>query len=228
MTTTTQDRIYSSTGYHEQKHGVSPEVSEFITRYRTNKFSAFLKKTTSEILEVGAGPGWNLIRLPAHRRVGMDVTLTYAERLRGQGVEFVSDLSQLSGQKFDLVILSHVMEHLLEPARMLEQIGALLKPDGELLVIVPLESPVHKISPQDNNHHLFSWNVQTLNEFLLACGYSVRSRAVKRYGADRFAANLAVRLRGGYRLYRLLLCLLRILRPGYEIQAIAGYKSGNR
>jgi 2-polyprenyl-3-methyl-5-hydroxy-6-metoxy-1,4-benzoquinol methylase len=113
VTTTTQDRIYSSTGYHEQKHGVSPEVSEFITRYRTNKFSAFLKKTTSEILEVGAGPGWNLIRLPAHRRVGMDVTLTYAERLRGQGVEFVSDLSQLSGQKFDLVILSHVMEHLL-------------------------------------------------------------------------------------------------------------------
>jgi hypothetical protein len=58
------------------------------------------------------------------------------------------------------------MEHLLEPARVLAQIGGLLKPDRELLVIVPLESPARKISPHDNNHHLYSWNVQTLNELL--------------------------------------------------------------
>ena len=127
-------------------------------------------------------------------------------------------------QQFDLVILSHVMEHLLEPAKMLEQIGGLLKPGGEFLVIVPLEAPARKISPRDDNHHLYSWNAQTLNEFLLACGFSARSLSVKRYGFDRFAANLAVRLMGGYSLYRLLLFLLRAIRPGYEIQAIASYK----
>jgi SAM-dependent methyltransferase len=219
-----QDIIYSSTNYHAQKHGVTSRVSEFITRYRTSKFSAFLKDANSEILEVGVGPGWNLVHLPARRRVGMDVTTAYAEQLRGQGVEFVSDLEQLSGQQFDLVILSHVMEHLLEPAKMLEQIGGLLKPGGEFLVIVPLEAPARKISPRDDNHHLYSWNAQTLNEFLLACGFSARSLSVKRYGFDRFAANLAVRLMGGYSLYRLLLFLLRAIRPGYEIQAIASYK----
>jgi SAM-dependent methyltransferase len=228
MVLSTQDRIYSSTDYHARKHDVTPEAAELITSYRAHKFSAFLKNSTLEILEVGVGPGWNLLCLPARRRVGMDVTPQYAEQLRGQGIEFVSDLAHLSGQRFDLVILSHVMEHLLEPAIMLKQIGALLKPDGELLVIVPLESPARKISLQDDNHHLFSWNVQSLNEFLLACGYSVRSRAVKRYGADRFAANLALRLRGEYRLYRLLLFLLRILRPGYEIQVIACCNSHSR
>ena len=142
----------------------------------------------------------------------------------GRGSSLFSDLQELSGQQFDLVILSHVMEHLLEPAKMLEQIGRLLKPEGEFLVIVPLEAPARKISPKDDNHHLYSWNVQTLHEFLLACGFNARSIQVKRYGLDRYAANLAVRLMGGYRLYRLLLFLLRFLRPGWEIQAVAGYK----
>jgi SAM-dependent methyltransferase len=221
---TAQDILYSSSNYHARKHGVTSKTSEIIGRYRTSKFSAFLKNANSEILEVGVGPGWNLVHLPARRRVGMDVTTAYAEQLRGQGVEFVSDLEQLAGQQFDLVILSHVMEHLLEPARMLEQIGKLLKPEGEFLVIVPLEAPARKISPKDDNHHLYSWNAQTLNEFLLACSFSARSLKIKRYGFDRFAANLAVRLKGGYGLYRILLFMLRAIRPGYEIKAIASYK----
>jgi SAM-dependent methyltransferase len=216
-----QDRIYSSTGYHELKHGASSNASDLIVRYRTQKLSAFTKSTELVILEVGVGPGWNLLNLSAHRRVGMDVTTAYAEYLRCHGVEFVSDLLQLTGQQFDLVILSHVLEHLLEPARMLKELGALLKPDGMLLVIVPLESPARKVSPQNNDHHLFSWNVNTLNEFLAACNYSVRSCTVKRYGFDRFAAELAIRLRGGFRLYKLLLTMLRIIRPGYEIQVTA-------
>lgn len=218
-----QHRIYSSTDYHEQKHGASSKASRLITCYRTKKFRAFTKSSVLDILEVGVGPGWNLIRLPARRRVGQDVTLAYAEHLRGHGVEFVSDLSQLSGQQFDVVILSHVMEHLLEPARMLAELSALLKPEGELLVMVPLESPARRFSPRDKNYHLFSWNAQTLNGFLAACGYSVRSCAVKRYGFDRFAAELAVRLGGGFGLYKFLLMFLRIIRPGYEIQAVACY-----
>jgi len=224
----TQDRIYSSTDYHEQKHGASSRASDLITRYRTQKFYALTKSSNLDILEVGVGPGWNLVCLPAHRRVGQDVTLAYAESLRDHGVEFVSDLSQLSGQQFDVVIMSHVMEHLLEPAKMLAELSALLKTDGTLLVIVPLESPARKFSPHDKNHHLFSWNVHTLNGFLRACGYTVRSCEVKRYGFDRFAAELAVRLSGGFGLYKLLLSLFRIIRPGYEIQASAGYKFNSR
>jgi SAM-dependent methyltransferase len=216
-----QDRIYSSTDYHEHKHGASLKTSDLITRYRTQKFRAFIGSSNLDLLEVGIGPGWNLVRLPAHRRVGQDVTLAYAELLRNQGVEFVSDLAQLSGQQFDIVILSHVLEHLLEPANMLVEVRALLKPGARLLLIVPLESPLRTFSPKDKNHHLFSWNVQSLNEFLTACNYSVRSCEVKRYGFDLFTAKLAVRLGGGYGLYRLLLSLLQTIQPSYEIQVIA-------
>ena len=224
MLSSVQDKIYSSSDYHEQRHGASPEASSLISRYRAQKFRAFTKNSALNILEVGVGPGWNLVHLPAGRRVGQDVTLAYAEHLRDHGIEFVSDLSELHGQQFDLVILSHVMEHLLEPAKMLFALSALLKPNGDLLLIVPLEAPVRKVSQDDRNHHLFSWNVQTLTGLLLACRYSVRSCEVRRYGFDRFAAELAIRLRGGFALYRALLFLLRVVRPGHEIRVVANYR----
>lgn len=173
---------------------------------------------------MGVGPGRNLVQLPARRRVGLDVTDAYAEYLRAVGVEFVSDLSQLSGQQFDLVILSHVMEHLLEPAKMLEKCGRVLKPDGELLVIIPLESATRRVCARDTDHHLFSWNVNIFNGFVAACGYSVRICKVRRYGFDRFAAELTVRLGCGFGIYRILLFLLRAIRPGYEIQVVADRK----
>lgn len=222
-----QDVIYSSTDYHQQKHGAGAKASDLITRYRTEKFSALIGNQALDILEVGVGPGWNLVRLPAHRRVGQDVTLAYAGHLLDHGVEFVSSLLQLSGQQFDVVILSHVLEHLLEPAKMLMQIGPLLKQDGRLLLLVPLESPVRKFSEKDKNHHLVSWNAQTLNEFLAASGYAVHSFKVRRAGYDRFAAEAAVRLCGGFGFYKLVLSVLRSIRPCHEIQIVAGCNFGH-
>jgi 2-polyprenyl-3-methyl-5-hydroxy-6-metoxy-1,4-benzoquinol methylase len=220
-----QDAIYSSTGYHQLKHGASLQASDLITRYRTEKFTALMGGADLDVLEVGVGPGWNLVQLPARRRVGQDVTLEYADHLRQEGIEFVSALAQLSGQQFHVVIVSHVLEHLLEPARMLAEILPLLKPDGKLLVLVPLEASVRKYSVSDKNHHLFSWSAHTLHEFLTANGYMVRSCSVKRHGYDRFAAELSVRVRGGLGVYKFLLWLLRTIRPCHEIQAVASYKT---
>jgi SAM-dependent methyltransferase len=218
-----QDKTCPEGNDHEQHPDTSKEALKLIIRYRTKKISAFLGSSTLDILELGVGSGVNLVNLPARRRVGEDLTPGYAVYLRKHGVEFVSGLSQLSGQQFDIVILSHVMEHLLDPAKKLVEIGSLLKPGGKLLLTVPLEPPARTVSLKDNNHNLFSCNVQTLSEFLKACGYSAGSFRVRRYGYDNFAAELAVRLKCGWLLYRCLLLLLRIVRPRYEIQAVAGF-----
>jgi SAM-dependent methyltransferase len=219
-----QADIYSTTDYHKQKHGASQGALDLIGRYRTKKFQAFLRDKNRAVLEIGVGPGWNLTGLDAARRVGMDVTRQYADHLKNQGVEFVSDMSELSGQEFDLIILSHVMEHLADPVEKLAEIRSLLKKDGKLLIIVPLEPAVRKVSPKDKNYHLFSWNVQTLHNLLASCKYSVHSCAVKSTGYDRYAAELAIQLRGGFGLYRLMLSMIRTIRPEYEIQILADSK----
>ena len=109
-----QDEIYSSTNYHEQHHGAEPDAVSMIIRLRTHKFNSLIKDQNSDVLEIGVGPGWNLLGLTASHRVGMDVTSAYAAHLKSRGIEFVSSLADLSGRQFDVVVLSHVLEHLLE------------------------------------------------------------------------------------------------------------------
>jgi hypothetical protein len=86
---------------------------------------------------------------------------------------------------------------------------------------VPFDKPGTTYDPKHNNHHLYMWDVQSLTELLMACGYSVKSCNIGKYGFDRLAAEFAVRLGFGfsYRGYRLLLRLFRMIRPGYEIRA---------
>jgi len=214
------ERIYSATDYHEKAHAVTPRAFALILRYRGEKFARFIDPNDS-VLEFGVGPGWNIMNLPARRRVGFDVTEAYAAQLRAAGVEFFSDLSALAPHSFDVVIFSHVMEHLLSPPETLAKIADLIKPSGRLVLIVPLEQRLRKHSSKDHNHHLYSWNVQTLTNLLQACGYHVESCTAKATGYDRFGAELAARFRAGARLYKFLLTVLRLLRPVEEIQAVA-------
>ncbi|MGA8110529.1 MAG: class I SAM-dependent methyltransferase [Acidobacteriaceae bacterium] len=213
------DEIYSASDYHARMHGVLPGAFEMIARYRGEKFARLLDTAGKDVLEFGCGPGWNLVDLPARRRVGCDVSTAYAESLRASGIEFVSDAALLEGQQFDIVLLSHVAEHLMDPARTVIDLAKFLKPQGTLCVVVPMEGSISKFDPADNNHHLFSWNVQTLTNLLTAAGYRVTSCRVARKGYDRYAANLAVRVHAGYRGYLGLLRTMRLLRPVYEIQA---------
>jgi 2-polyprenyl-3-methyl-5-hydroxy-6-metoxy-1,4-benzoquinol methylase len=109
--------------------------------------------TIRRILDVGAGTGSNLHALKqlhpqAHAAA---ITCSYLEaaqleKLADQTI--VADLNQLidssawqtiglGDDRFDLILLSHVLEHLQEPAQVLESISSLLSADGLLLIALP-------------------------------------------------------------------------------------------
>lgn len=217
------DKVYSESDYHPRVHGALPGAHELISRLRLDKFSKMLDLRDAHILEFGCGPGWNLAMLPAPRRVGYDVSSAFADRIRETGVEFCSDLSELDGQQFDYLLITHVLEHLIEPAKTLVDMGRFLKPKGAMCVIVPHDPLISKCNPSDRDHHLYSWNVQTLTNLLRACGFEVKMcRSVPR-GYERFAANIAARFHLGYGLYRSLLKAMQLMRPIYEVQALVTY-----
>lgn len=109
--------------------------------------------TIRRILDVGAGTGSNLRALKqlhpqAHAAA---ITCSYLEaahleKLADQTV--VADLNQLidssdwqriglGDESFDLILVSHVLEHLQEPAQVLASISSLLSSDGLLLIALP-------------------------------------------------------------------------------------------
>jgi 2-polyprenyl-3-methyl-5-hydroxy-6-metoxy-1,4-benzoquinol methylase len=95
------------------------------------------------VLDAGCGEGTLLRTLRANRPdlvlAGVEPTIAFARHLTSEtGIPVASDLESLAdGQRFDLVTLVHVLEHVHEPVALLRGIAGRLSPDGRLYVDVP-------------------------------------------------------------------------------------------
>jgi SAM-dependent methyltransferase len=94
------------------------------------------------VLDVGSGFGDVLMYLQSRgcRTLGIDPSPAAAERARQYGVEVrVGTLQslQLPPGGFDVVIMSHSLEHVPDPADEIAEARRLLAPGGRLLVAVP-------------------------------------------------------------------------------------------
>jgi SAM-dependent methyltransferase len=101
-------------------------------------------KTGDVIYDFGCGGAeWNRGRLPV---VGIDVNRSLLEH--GMSKKQLSEIivtelgnTGLPDSSADIVIMSEVMEHLLEPKPVLREIYRCLKPGGHLILTVPWDTP---------------------------------------------------------------------------------------
>src|SRR6478672_4103328 len=95
----------------------------------------------------------------------------------------------------------------------------ILKPGGKLLLFVPFEreSKYTRFDRSEPNHHLYSWNVQTLGNLVEQCGYKVAKGKVGRFGYDRFAAVWSARLHLGSFGFGLVGSCLHVVKPAFEV-----------
>jgi 2-polyprenyl-3-methyl-5-hydroxy-6-metoxy-1,4-benzoquinol methylase len=150
-----------------------------------------------QLLELGAGAGWNLARLPTSwGRVGYDVDEEYLEIGRASfGVEMrrgmVEDALE-AVSRADIVLLSHVVEHFPMPEAMLWKIRQRLRPGALLLVEVPGLFRLHRsnLDPRSylQNAHTFTFCAATLGDSCRRAGLEVLeidqvARAVCRAGS---------------------------------------------
>jgi SAM-dependent methyltransferase len=155
--------------------------------------------------------------------VGFDVATHLRPEVEAAGIEFAESLRPLIDGSFDVVLCHHALEHVPEPLALLEEARRLLRPAGWLLLAVPHETQrrYRRFRSDEPNHHLFSWNPQSLGNLLRVAGFEFADIGLRRYGYDRRAAWLAHRLHAGERGYRWSrACLQRVL-PLYEVTAAA-------
>lgn len=97
-----------------------------------------------ECCEIGCGNGSTLatLREQGHTVVGVEPDPQARAVVAEAGVEVYDGVAEclpdeVTSRRFDLIILSHVLEHFIDPVGGLNNVVALLKPGGRLFVEVP-------------------------------------------------------------------------------------------
>lgn len=124
-------------------------------------------------LEFGAGLGQNLAALTAGEKWAVDVNEVSARACREQGFTWAPSLTQVPDRHFDLVLCHHALEHVEDPLAILTALAAKARPDGRLVLVVPLESAAvpADLGSLDLHQHLYAWSPGTLRNLCLRAGW---------------------------------------------------------
>jgi SAM-dependent methyltransferase len=143
----------------------------------------FIDLAGKDVIEIGAGGGWYLMQLKERgcTVVGYDYDRLYLELGRSKGLDLreggIPEATK-TGQCYDLVILSHVVEHFLYPARDLKDLQRLLRPSGVVYVEVPGLLTLHNNNSQGvmlylQTPHTHYFTLKTLSNLMVQCGYQM-------------------------------------------------------
>lgn len=148
-TVSTQDlETFYAGPYWEQTNSNRSPKYRFEKQFRRAVyFDAQLRKAGvpggGRVLEIGSGFGgvvWALAKLRNMDPYAMELdpnARVFQESLGVRILDATSDANPMTSERFDLVVLSHVLEHQLEPWALLRTAFELVEPSGIVVIEVP-------------------------------------------------------------------------------------------
>lgn len=150
--------------YFDSAHGglvQTPQALAFfnavgkIRGMHLQNFLSSLNMIPSSILEIGPGHGFfanNWIKNnPGTSYIGLETDKSCHTSLKNYGVELIEESSEMPST--DVVVVSHVLEHVVDPVSFLLNVTAGLKSGGVIFIEVPCNDWDYK--PLDEPHLLF-------------------------------------------------------------------------
>lgn len=145
-----------------------------------------------KILEIGSGTGYllSLIKKLGAEVIGIEPGVHCLKAFENYGVEIINDFfpsKKITG-KYDVIIMTGVLEHIPNPSKFLESLQPYLKTDGLLFISVPDVEPqlkVGDISILFHEHCSYFTDVSLNNTCNLA-KYEVLQRSKSNYGGLLF------------------------------------------
>ncbi len=148
-------------------------------------------KPEDDVLEIGSSTGYFLddLRGYVHSVTGVEPSQAYRDYANSIGIKTYSSLDELAGEKFDVLFLYYVLEHLRDPIGYMASLSHWLKPNGRILLEVPnvddiLLSPYHipNFAPfYWQKAHYYNFSHKTLKDVLVRAGYDARLIPAQRY-----------------------------------------------
>ncbi len=146
--------------------------------YREAQAKKILKYAGSlkgkHILDIGCGKGYLLRLIPHNHKFGIDICVEYIKLLQAVGIQAgVMDAETMPFEaQFDVAFMTDILEHVLNPQKVLERAYQVLNPRGLLIVRVPLNEDVSKYKDSKYEFtHLRSFSKKSLISLIQAHGF---------------------------------------------------------
>lgn len=137
----------------EQYHDHPSPIVRFVERRRVRTIIALLEaRAHHKILEVGCGAGNILEQMPQGAELhGLDISTYILEKAkrrlgaRAQLVKGDAEALPYADASLDRVYCSEVLEHVLNPGKVLGEMRRVVRPDGRVVVSVPNEGLIDRV-----------------------------------------------------------------------------------
>jgi methionine biosynthesis protein MetW len=179
-----QERFYEEYWAYRLRKGWVHNREERFSRFST---IVSLVGSDKRILDVGCGEGFlaKLLEKKGNNVVGIDISERVIELARKDGVNAikcnVEDGELPFHDRFDVIILSEVLEHLISPVGVIQKLKKHLNQNGYFLLTFPniafyeyrLQLLFGRFPRQyvyDSREHLHYWSLPDFMDFVASCG----------------------------------------------------------
>jgi 2-polyprenyl-3-methyl-5-hydroxy-6-metoxy-1,4-benzoquinol methylase len=206
------NRIQES--YLSNKYGYSSSAPKylklflFLTPLRRSAIDfkvMFLPETNGNLLDIGCGSGEFILFMQSKgwNVTGIDSDLKAVQRAQGKGLNVIKgnilDHNFLQ-ESFDAIVLSHLIEHLHNPDKVLSMCKRLLKKGGKLVIATPnIESFGHLVFRQnwrglEPPRHINLFSIRSLNNLISKLGFEETTIfTIPRIAADIFITSSQIK-----------------------------------
>tara|TARA_R110002096_G_scaffold412195_2_gene612630 strand:+ start:880 stop:1782 length:903 start_codon:yes stop_codon:yes gene_type:complete len=172
------DKQYRSDIESEEEKYLSP--NPIIERFKNNDIDISKFKN---ILDIGCGSGENLVAFknanPKIECYGIEPSIKSQKKLINKGVNIISDDVDSNWDfdcenKFDIIIMRHVLEHFLTPLEVLKKVYNVLNKNGILYIAVPNNLLEKRYDGWLRLAHTYYFNAYTLSEILKKASFGIQ------------------------------------------------------
>lgn len=172
--TDASDPSYGASAHYDQRYfdWQNSEIG-IKTQFKVRIFAPHIKRSDT-VVDFGCAGGGMLAGLECARRIGIEINdVARAAAERDHGIETYASVADVPDEVADVVVSNHALEHIEAPIEALRQLRPKVKPDGKLVLLLPIDDwrSQKQWDPNDINRHLYTWTPLLLGNALDEAGY---------------------------------------------------------